>query len=114
MTTTTSTSKATTTTTPSTTGSLMAIGGFDGFGNNLRSVELLPTSCDFPLPEGRYGHISVTTTDGKILVCGGYTSSGSTASCLEFNFKTKTWEHHSNMKSKRYKASAIALKNGVI
>merc|ERR1711962_126850 len=90
----------------------MAIGGLGA--NKISSVEVLPTSCDFPLPEGRYGHISVTTADGKILVCGGYTPSGYTASCLQFYFQSKTWEHHSSMTSiYRYQSSAVALKHGV-
>jgi len=90
----------------------MAIGGTNG--NLISSAEVLNTSCDFPLPEGRRGHISVTTADGKILVCGGYTSSSYTASCLQFNFQSNTWEHHSNMKNKaRYHSSAIAFKHGV-
>merc|ERR1712080_109804 len=80
----------------------------------LRSAEVLNTSCDFPLPEARLGHISVTTADGKTLVCGGSTSSGHTASCLEFNSQTKTWEKHSNMRNKyRSFATSIALKRGV-
>merc|ERR1712126_678541 len=103
---------STTTTTTSTTGSLMAIGGHNG--KHISSAEILSTSCDFPLPEARYGHISVTTADGNILVCGGKTPSGYTTSCLQFNFQSKTWEHHSNMENNyRYLASAIALKHGV-
>jgi len=101
-------------------GYLMAIGGYDSAW--IRSAEVLTTSCDFPLPEGRYGHISVTTTDGKIMVCGGKTSpwedshgdikEGYLASCLQFN--SGTWEHHSSLENKnRYHSSAIALKHGV-
>merc|ERR1711962_734290 len=62
-------------------GSLMAIGGWnDDF---LRSTEVLNTSCDFPLPVSRAGHISVITADGLTLVCGGENSSEMTASsCL--------------------------------
>merc|ERR1711962_192613 len=102
---------STTTSTTSTTGSPMAIGGYNG--KRISSAEVLSTSCDFPLPEARSGHISVTTADGKTLVCGGF-ASGYTASCLQFNFKSKTWGHHSNMKNKyRYLASAIALNHGV-
>merc|ERR1711962_610179 len=93
-------------------GSLMAIGGWNR--KSLSSAEVLNTSCDFPLPEFRRGPISVTTADGKTLVCGGYTPSGYTTSCLQFNFQSKTWEHHSNMKNKnRYFSSALALKHGV-
>merc|ERR1712180_548252 len=99
-------------------GSLMAIGGTNrisgGLGNQLSSAEVLTTSCDFTLPEGRQGHISVTTTDGKILVCGGYTPSGYTRSCLQFNSQSKTWEHHSNMLNRNpFQASAVVLKHGV-
>merc|ERR1711962_1935260 len=67
----------------SNTGSLMAIGGSNG--THISSVEVLSTSCYYPLPEARSGHISVTTADGKTLVCGGMTPSGFTASCLQFN-----------------------------
>merc|ERR1712080_85431 len=86
---------------------LMAIGGYNG--TNQHSAEVLNTSCDFPLPEARSAHISVNTADGKTLVCGGYTPSGPTASCLQFNPESKTWDHHSNMKSNRYLASIIVL-----
>merc|ERR1712126_744403 len=66
-------------------GPLMAIGGHGG--DRLRSAEVVNTSCDFPLPEARSSHISLTTTDGKTLVCGGWTSSpGYIASCLQFDY----------------------------
>merc|ERR1711962_1792711 len=98
----------------SNTGSLMAIGGFNGTRHFATSVEVLSTSCDFPLPEGRYGHISATTADGNILVCGGFTPSGPTASCLQLNSQSKTWEHHSSLKNKdRYYSSAIAFNHGI-
>merc|ERR1711962_1486662 len=67
----------------SNTGSLMAIGGSNDT-HDISSVEVLSTSCNFPLPDGRTGHISVITPDGNILVCGGY------APCLQFNFQYKT------------------------
>merc|ERR1712115_709026 len=74
---------------------LMAIGG-SGYNGPERSVEVLNTSCDFPLPEKRAGHVSVTTTDGKTLVCGGVTISGrlisETASCLQFDYQSKSWK----------------------
>merc|ERR1711962_223495 len=93
-------------------GSLMAIGGHNG--THISSVEVLSTSCNFPLPEARSGHISVTTADGKTLVCGGATPSGFTASCLQFNSQSKTWEQHSSLKSSyRYSSSAIAFNQGV-
>merc|ERR1711962_1645865 len=38
-------------------GPLMAIGGYGR--SSLRSSEVVNTSCDFPLPEARLGHISV-------------------------------------------------------
>merc|ERR1711962_472564 len=96
----------------SNTGSLMAIGGHNG--THISSVEVLSTSCNFPLPEARSGHISVTTADGKTLVCGGATPSGFTASCLQFDSQSKTWEQHSSLKSSyRYSSSAIAFNQGV-
>merc|ERR1711962_1855818 len=102
----------TTTTSTNIRGPIMAIGGFNS--TSISSAEVLTTSCDFPLPEGRRGHMSVTTADGKILVCGGQTSSERTASCLQFNFQSKTWEHHSSLENKwRLASSAIALKHGV-
>ena len=95
----------------------MAIGGLKASSKDrLRSAEVVNSSCDFPLPlsDARDGHISVTTADGKTLICGGRTPSEHTASCLQFNFKTRTWEHHSNMKNKyRHFGSAIVLKRGV-
>merc|ERR1711962_1127918 len=97
----------------SNTGSLMAIGGSNDT-HDISSVEVLSTSCDFPLPEARSGHISVTTADGNILVCGGYTPSGLTASCLQFNSQSKTWEQHSSLKNKdRYYSSAITFNHGI-
>jgi len=97
----------------SNTGSLMAIGGSNDT-HDISSVEVLSTSCNFPLPETRDGHISVTTADGNILVCGGYTPSGLTASCLQFNSHSKTWEQHSSLKNKdRYYSSAIAFNHGI-
>jgi len=93
-------------------GSLMAIGGYNP--KPLRSAEVLNTSCNFPLPKGRHGHIGVTTADSRTLFCGGFLPSESTVSCLEFNFQSKTWEHHSNMSSPRpWGSPAIALKRGV-
>ena len=83
----------------------MAIGGYNG--SALRSAEVVNTSCDFPLPETRYNQMSVTTTDGKTLVCSG-TSSGYTASCLQFDYKSKSWKEHSTLLSKhRHMASAV-------
>merc|ERR1711962_1416083 len=92
---------------------LMAIGGSDG--NWLGSVEVVNTSCDFPLPEIRSGYISVTTTDGKTLVCGGRTRTNIytdiyTASCLQFDYQSKSWKEHSPLLSNhRQYASAVTL-----
>jgi len=94
-------------------GSRIAIGGI-GNSAKLGSVEVLNSSCDFPLPETRYAHISVTTADGKTLVCGGSTPSGVTTSCLQFNSQSKTWEHHSTMRSSnRFLSSTIVIPSGV-
>jgi len=93
-------------------GSLVAIGGYSS-GMNLRSMEVLNTSCDFPLPEIRWGHISVTTTDGKTLVCGGRTPSGHTASCLQFDNESQSWKEHSTLQSiHRFLSSAVTLSRG--
>merc|ERR1719334_1069726 len=90
---------------------LIAIGGYDG--NELSSAEVMNTPCDFPLPEARYGHMSVTTADGKTLVCGGWTPSGYTASCLQFDYESKSWKEHSPLLSKyRQFASAVTLSRG--
>jgi len=96
-------------------GSLMAIGGL---GTNeyeeMRSAEVLSTSCDFPLPKARGGHIGVTTADGKTLVCGGMTPSGYTPSCVQFDYETKSWQNHSSLLSQyRHYASAVVLSKGV-
>jgi len=94
-------------------GSLMAIGGYGEF----RSVEVLNTSCSFPLPDGqgRWGHFSVTTRDGKTLVCGGrIPNAWFTASCLQFNYTTKCWEPFHSLKSKfRDWSSVVTLSGGV-
>jgi len=111
--TTTTTSTTTTATTIVSKGSLMAIGGYIT-GTALRSAEVLTTSCDFPLPEGRYGHIGVTTADGNTLVCGGFDFTELLSSCLQFNYQTKTWQTHSSLLSKnRYRASSVTLSSGV-
>merc|ERR1712115_648673 len=93
-------------------GSLVAIGGENG-RVIVPSMEVVNTSCDFPLPEARIGHVSVTTTDGKTLVCGGRTSSGFTSSCLQFDYESKSWKEHSTLLSKyRSLASAVTLSRG--
>jgi len=97
-------------------GPLVAIGGENAgvMETFLSSAEVVNTSCDFPLPEAREGHVSVTTADGKTLVCGGRTSSNYTASCLQFNSQSKNWEHHSTMRGKnRYLSSVVELRHGV-
>merc|ERR1712126_584190 len=95
-------------------GPLMAIGGYGRY-DRLGSAEVVNTSCDFPLPETRAGHTSVTTADGKTLVCGGYTDSpsGSTKSCLQFDYESKSWrEHSSHLSSHRVRALAVTLSRG--
>jgi len=95
---------------------LMAIGGHGD--NMLSSAKVLNTSCDFPLPEPRYSHISVTTIDGKTLVCSGhtlnrYSISQFTESCLQFDYESKSWKEHSPLLSKyRFQASAVTLSRG--
>jgi len=101
-----------------TSGPLMAIGGYDGYDgddeNRLSSAEVVNSSCEFPLPEARSSHISVTTSDGKTLVCGGYTSGfTSTSSCLQFDYESKSWKEHSTLLSEdRTLASAVTLSRG--
>merc|ERR1712180_32604 len=104
-----------------TSGSLMAIGGYNEYNGSLSSAKVLNSSCyDFRLPmaETRYGHISVTTTDGKTLVCGGsvsliYHYTGHSASCLQFDYESKSWKEHSPLLSQnRYGASAVTLSRG--
>merc|ERR1712115_303159 len=93
-------------------GSLVAIGGENG-RVIVPSMEVVNTSCDFPLPETRIGHISVTTADGKTLVCGGLTSSRFTSSCLQFDYESKSWKEHSTLLSPyRLLASAVTLSRG--
>jgi len=95
-------------------GPLMAIAGLDGTGTQYtHSAEVLNTSCDFSLPDRRFGHISVTTTDGKTLVCGGRTSSGYSPSCLQFDYESKSWKEHSTLLSKyRLASSTVTLSRG--
>jgi len=99
---------------------LMAIGGYahgrretgSYYQNSVLTAEVVNTSCFFLLPETRSGHIGVTTTDGKTLVCGGTTSSGPTASCLQFDYQSKSWKEHSPLLRIRYSASAVTLSRG--
>jgi len=97
-------------------GSLMAIGGRQGRVDNpiLRSAEVVNTTCDYPLPEARFRHTSVTTRYGKTLVCGGYVTSSGSRSCRQFDYQSKTWEQHSRLRGKyRMWSSMIELKRGV-
>jgi len=100
-------------------GSLMAIGG-EYQSDYIRSAEGVNTSCEFPLPLGRDRHISVTTNDGKTLVCGGRTRTPSTwhsrtygRTCLQFDYQTKSWQNHSLLAQRRADATAVVLSKGV-
>jgi len=101
--------------------SLMAIGGIrnNNYNDLIQSTEVLTVSCDneIPLYGGRTGHISVTTEDGRTLVCGGMVSSYRqpihTKNCIQFNFWYNTWDYHSHLTSEyRSQSVAIALKHG--
>merc|ERR1712115_757260 len=77
---------------------LIAIGGGGSNGSIHHSAEVLNTSCDFPLPEARWDHISVNTIDGETLVCGGIINRyKETASCLQFDYESRPWKDHSTL-----------------
>jgi len=94
------------------TGSLMVISGFpDG-----HSTPVLGTSCDFSLPERRYNPFSVTTNDGKTLVCGGFSRKGPARYCAIFDYRYKSWRMPTSsylLRKDRYDASAVTLSKGV-
>ena len=50
----------------------------------------------------------VSTPNGEILACGGLNNE---QKCLEL--KDNQWKEHSNLNKKRYRASAVSMKNGV-
>jgi len=93
---------------------VIAIGGGGSPSNIHHSAEVLNTSCDFPLPEARWGHFSVNTIDGKTLVCGGMINSNKeTASCLQFDYESRSWKDHSTLQSiKINHRSAVTLSRG--
>ena len=65
------------------------------------------------LPESREGHVTFSTPDGLVMVCGGYTSSTYHASCLRYNLEEDTWTHHSNLRKARSGAAVVTLAGGV-
>jgi len=89
-------------------GEVMAI---SGDGEHTSSD--LPAPCDFPLPEVRYDPISVTTADGRTLVCGG---AGPTKGpiCWQFDYKRKVWRRPKSLilAKDRVSASAVSLASG--
>jgi len=92
-----------------TAGPLMAIDGF--------TSEVLNTSCIFPLRERRKAPISVTTADGKTLVCGGASprNGGSPKICWQFDYRYNFWRKLTNyrLSEERVTASAVSLSKGV-
>jgi len=90
-------------------GEVMAI---SGDGEHTSSD--LPAPCDFPLPEVRFDPISVTTADGRTLVCGG---AGPTKDpiCWQFDYKRKVWRRPKSLilAKDRVSASAVSLPSGV-
>jgi len=89
-------------------GELMAI---SGDGEHTSAAYISP--CDFPLPEVRFDPISVTTADGRTLVCGG---AGPTKGpiCWQFDYKRKVWRRPKSLilAKDRVSASAVSLASG--
>jgi len=87
----------------------MAIDGF--------TSEVLNTSCIFPLRERRKAPISVTTADGKTLVCGGGSprNGGSPKICWQFDYRYNLWRKLTNyrLSQERVSASVVSLSKGV-
>lgn len=94
------------------TGSIMAI-----FGTRYGySTPVLGTSCDFPLPEPRFSPFSVTTYDGKTLVCGGIAKKGPARYCAIFDYRYKSWRMHTSsylLRKDRVHTSVVTLSKGV-
>jgi len=91
-------------------GSLMVISGFpDG-----SSTPVLGTSCDFLLPERRYNSFSVTTNDGKTLICGGFSRKGPARYCFLFDYRSMSWRLPTSylLRKDRIDASAVSLSKG--
>ena len=65
------------------------------------------------LPQSREGHVTFSTPDGLVMVCGGYTSSTYHASCLRYNLEEETWTQHSNLSKARTGAAVVTLAGGV-
>lgn len=79
-----------------------------------------PSECVIPeMPHGGLeGHNLVLTPNGDhLLSCGGWARGGYgddyEKKCYMFNTETQTWEFHSDLRDKRWKATAINMPNGL-
>jgi hypothetical protein len=97
-----------------------AIGGLDGSGNRLASVERFdPASGTWSpvasLPQALSGAAAVYDGAGDILVFGGATSSSSrSTTALKYTVSTDTWSTLASMPSSTTEAAAVAGPDGLI
>jgi len=97
-------------------------GKFDEKSETVASGQsvLGPSECVIPeMPHGGLeGHNLVLTPNGdNLLSCGGWARGGYgddyEKKCYMFNTETQTWEFHSDLHDKRWKATAINMPNGL-
>ena len=100
-------------------GLVLITGGCGGVGCDLYldSVELFePATRTFqpaaPMSMPRAGHAAVALTDGRVLVCGGWTGKGPTASAEIYDPATGQWKTVGEMTDARESLMAIRLLDG--
>jgi Kelch motif/Galactose oxidase, central domain len=102
-----------------TTGQVLITGGCGGVGCDLYldSVELFePATRTFqpaaPMSMPRAGHAAVALSDGRVLVCGGWTGEGPTASAEIYDPASGQWTTVGEMNDARESLMAILLPDG--
>jgi hypothetical protein len=89
-------------------------------GNSLSPQCILYDLKDYSVKTGRHmqffrlAHAAVTLPNGDVGVFGGYTKTGSTASCEIFNVKTLENREIPNMIENRQNPAAVLLRNGLV
>lgn len=95
-------------------GQVLIIGGVDGAGNILASVEIYDTaaravSAAASMAVARKQHAVALLADGTVLVAGGLTHSGATDAVEIYDPTTDTWSAGSRLKSPRFQHGAVPL-----
>jgi len=87
----------------------VVVGGRDGVGSDLSSVEMFPPSdaCSIPdLPQPRSHHSLSLLSGGRLVVCGGLKGSSSLDSCSTWVAGNASWTHFTTMSVARYHHTA--------